>query len=104
MSITLFGDFEARLEPGPPLSLRTRKSQALLAYLAMPPGHAHSRDRPLKHVVGVGLDHPNVPALGIPSAFPPSLSSCPNTGPPISRGNRTAKAKGNGKNRLVRIL
>ena len=45
LSITLFGDFEARLGPGPPLKLRTRKSQALLAYLALPAGRSSSRDK-----------------------------------------------------------
>src|SRR5580765_239176 len=45
LRLTLLGDFEARLGSGPPLSLRTRKSQALLAYLSHPAGHAHSRDK-----------------------------------------------------------
>src|SRR5438477_159129 len=33
-----------RLAPGSVLTLPTRKSQALLAYLALPPGRAHPRD------------------------------------------------------------
>jgi len=45
LRLTLLGDFQARLEPGPPLRLRTRKSQALLAYLALPAGQPHSRDK-----------------------------------------------------------
>src|SRR5262249_36015425 len=45
LRITLFGDFEVRLGAGSPRGLRTRKSQALLAYLAVLPGRAHSRDR-----------------------------------------------------------
>src|SRR5262249_1593879 len=31
--------------PGAPLAFPTRKAQALLAFLAMPAGHAHPRDR-----------------------------------------------------------
>src|SRR5262245_28414496 len=44
LSLTLLGGFQARLDPGPPLALPTRKSQALLAYLALPLGRAHARD------------------------------------------------------------
>src|SRR5262245_66035246 len=44
LSLTLLGGFQARLDPGPPLALSTRKSQALLAYLALPVGRAHPRD------------------------------------------------------------
>jgi DNA-binding SARP family transcriptional activator/tetratricopeptide (TPR) repeat protein len=44
LSLTLLGGFQARLDPGPALSLPTRKSQALLAYLALPLGRAHPRD------------------------------------------------------------
>ena len=43
--LTLFGGFEARLEGGALLSLPTRKGQALLAYLAVPLGQAHLRDK-----------------------------------------------------------
>jgi DNA-binding SARP family transcriptional activator len=43
--LTLLGGFEARLGDGPPLALPTRKTQALLAYLALPPGRAHPRDK-----------------------------------------------------------
>jgi DNA-binding SARP family transcriptional activator len=45
LSLTLLGDFQARLGPHPPLRLRARKTQALLAYLAVPPGQPHSRDK-----------------------------------------------------------
>ena len=45
LSLTLLGGFQARLEPGPALSLPTRKAQALLAYLALPLGQAHPRDK-----------------------------------------------------------
>src|SRR5262245_1730777 len=44
LSLTLLGGFQARLDPGPPLALPTRKSQALLAYLALPLGRGHPRD------------------------------------------------------------
>jgi len=44
LDLSLLGGFEARLEPGPPLTFRTQKAQALLAYLALPPGQAHRRD------------------------------------------------------------
>ena len=43
--LNLFGGFEARLERGSPLTFRTQKAQALLAYLAVPPGQAHRRDK-----------------------------------------------------------
>ncbi len=45
LRLTLLGDFQARLGPGPPLRLRARKTQALLAYLALPAGRLHSRDK-----------------------------------------------------------
>ena len=44
LCLTLLGGFQARLDQGPPLALPTRKSQALLAYLALPLGRAHPRD------------------------------------------------------------
>jgi DNA-binding SARP family transcriptional activator len=44
LSLTLLGGFQARRDPGPLLALPTRKSQALLAYLALPLGRAHPRD------------------------------------------------------------
>src|SRR5467141_788855 len=45
LSLTLLGGFQARLEPGSAIALPTRKSQALLAYLALPLGQAHPRDK-----------------------------------------------------------
>src|SRR2546425_5861684 len=45
LSLTLLGGFQARLEPGSAVALPTRKAQALLAYLALPPGRAHPRDK-----------------------------------------------------------
>jgi predicted ATPase/DNA-binding SARP family transcriptional activator len=44
LSLTLLGGFRARLDVGSPLALPTLKSQALLAYLALPLGRAHPRD------------------------------------------------------------
>jgi predicted ATPase/DNA-binding SARP family transcriptional activator len=45
LKLILLGGFEARSDPGPPpLVLPTRKSQALLAYLALPVGRAHRRE------------------------------------------------------------
>ena len=45
LTLSLLGGFQARLEPGGALSLPTRKTQALLAYLALPVGRAHPRDK-----------------------------------------------------------
>src|SRR5215831_8344564 len=45
LTLTLLGGFQARLDPGARLALPTRKAQALLAYLAVPPGPAHPRDK-----------------------------------------------------------
>src|SRR2546428_8052583 len=45
LSLTLLGGFQARLEPGSAIALPTRKSQALLAYLSLPLGRAHPRDK-----------------------------------------------------------
>jgi DNA-binding SARP family transcriptional activator/predicted ATPase len=45
LKLTLFGGFDARLASGASLNLTTRKSQALLAYLALCPGERHSRDK-----------------------------------------------------------
>jgi DNA-binding SARP family transcriptional activator/pimeloyl-ACP methyl ester carboxylesterase len=42
--LSLLGGFQARLEPGPTLTVRTRKAEALLAYLALHPGRAHRRE------------------------------------------------------------
>ena len=45
LTLTLLGGFRAHLDPGAPIAFPTRKAQALLAYLAMPPGEAHPRDK-----------------------------------------------------------
>ena len=45
LQLTLLGGFQARIGSGPALSLPTRKAQALLAYLALPAGRAHPRDK-----------------------------------------------------------
>src|SRR5262245_47253036 len=43
--LELLGGFSVRVDDGPALSRGTRKAQALIAYLAIPPGRAHSRDK-----------------------------------------------------------
>lgn len=45
LRLNLLGGFEVRLEPGLPVTFRTQKAQALLAYLALPLGRAHLRDK-----------------------------------------------------------
>ena len=45
VKLTLLGGFQAQVGAGAPLVLPTRKTQALLAYLALPLGQAHSRDK-----------------------------------------------------------
>src|SRR5262249_16961039 len=45
LTLTLLGGFRAHLDPGATLAFPTRKAQALMAYLAMPPGPAHPRDK-----------------------------------------------------------
>jgi DNA-binding SARP family transcriptional activator/pimeloyl-ACP methyl ester carboxylesterase len=45
LRLTLLGGFEVRPEPGLPVAFRTQKAQALLAYLALPLGRAHLRDK-----------------------------------------------------------
>ncbi len=44
VSLSLFGGFQARLERGPALTFRTRKAQALLAYLVLHRGRVHRRE------------------------------------------------------------
>ena len=43
-TIRLLGGFEARVGDAPPATFPTKKARALLAYLALHPGMAHSRD------------------------------------------------------------
>src|SRR5262245_62537762 len=45
LTSTLPGGFRAHLDAGTSLAFPTRKAQALLAYLAMPPGRTHARDK-----------------------------------------------------------
>ena len=45
LKLKLLGQMECRLPSGAPLSLSTRKSEILLAYLALVPGIRHPRDR-----------------------------------------------------------
>jgi len=44
LSIRLLGGFHAQLDSGRPLTIRRKKAQALLAYLALHPGQPRSRD------------------------------------------------------------
>src|SRR5258706_5504504 len=45
LKLTLLGGFHGQLEAGSALVLPTRKAQALLAYLAIPLGQAHPREK-----------------------------------------------------------
>jgi DNA-binding SARP family transcriptional activator len=45
VKLTLLGGFQAQLDAGAALVLPTRKTQALLAYLALPLGQAHPREK-----------------------------------------------------------
>ena len=45
LSLTLLGGFQARLDSGTVLRLRARQTAALLAYLALPCGMSHPRDK-----------------------------------------------------------
>src|SRR5437660_3888748 len=45
LKVTVLGGFQAELEPGRALVLPTKKAQALLAYLALPPGQPHPREK-----------------------------------------------------------
>src|SRR5262245_65867743 len=45
LSLTLLGGFRARLDGDQPLVIPIRKAQALLSYLALPLGQAHSREK-----------------------------------------------------------
>src|SRR5438132_11584143 len=45
LSLTLFGGFEVQAGLGRPLTVPTRKAQALLAYLALTSGQVHPRDK-----------------------------------------------------------
>jgi DNA-binding SARP family transcriptional activator len=43
LTLTLLGGFQARIDPAQPLAIKQKKWQALLAVLAMRPGHEHQR-------------------------------------------------------------
>lgn len=45
VALTLFGGFQSRLDSGPAVTLGRRKAEALLAYLAMPPGREHPKKK-----------------------------------------------------------
>ena len=45
LRMTLLGGFQARSGTGEILSVPSRKAQALLAFLALPVGRAHPRDK-----------------------------------------------------------
>ena len=45
LRLTLLGGFQARLQTGEVMLLPGRKAQALLAFLALPLGRAHPRDK-----------------------------------------------------------
>ena len=45
LQLSLLGGFEARLDSGAQIDIPTKKAQALLAYLALQPGKALSRDK-----------------------------------------------------------
>src|SRR5437867_2081469 len=45
LNLALLGGFHGRVDASAPLTLPTRKSQALLAFLALPPGRSHPREK-----------------------------------------------------------
>jgi TolB-like protein/Tfp pilus assembly protein PilF len=45
LQLKLLGGFESRLASGPVLEIAARKTRALLAYLALPTGRTHTRDK-----------------------------------------------------------
>jgi len=45
LQLKLLGGFEARIVSGPVLDIAARKTRALLAYLALPTGRSHARDK-----------------------------------------------------------
>src|SRR5688572_24747247 len=61
LNLRVLGGFEARLDPGSVLVLPTKKTQALLTYLALPPGRSHPRDKLANLLWG---DMPDAQALG----------------------------------------
>jgi DNA-binding SARP family transcriptional activator len=61
INLRVLGGFEARVEPGSVLVLPTKKTQALLTYLALPLGQSHARDKLATLLWG---DMPDAQALG----------------------------------------
>jgi DNA-binding SARP family transcriptional activator len=61
LNLRVLGGFEARVDSGPVLVLPTKKTQALLTYLALPPGRSHPRDKLASLLWG---DMPDAQALG----------------------------------------
>ena len=45
LQLRLLGGFEARIASGAPLDIANKKTRALLAFLALPAGRSHSRDK-----------------------------------------------------------
>jgi DNA-binding SARP family transcriptional activator len=45
LNLALLGGFQGRLGAAAPLRLPTRKTKALLAFLALPPGRSHPREK-----------------------------------------------------------
>ena len=45
LTLALLGGFQGRLDASAPLALPTRKTQALLAFLSLPPGRSHPREK-----------------------------------------------------------
>jgi DNA-binding SARP family transcriptional activator len=45
LTLTLLGGFQGRVGAGAALTIPTRKAQALLAFLALPPGRSHPREK-----------------------------------------------------------
>jgi DNA-binding SARP family transcriptional activator len=82
LTVALLGGFDVRLSSGTALSLPTKKSQALLAYLGLRPGQTHQRDKLAALLWGEhrdeqardGLRH-GLAALrkALPDATPPAL-------------------------------
>jgi DNA-binding SARP family transcriptional activator len=76
LQLTLLGGFRARIGTGPALPLPTKKAQALLAYLALPAGRAHPRDKLATLLWGDSREGPARTSLrqalfGLRRALPP---------------------------------
>jgi len=88
LSLTLLGGFQARLEPGGAVSLPTRKAQALLAYLALPLGQAHPRDK-LAALLWGGIRRSQPAAACVKRSSPCARRS----GPPSHRVSRSTATR-----------